>query len=48
MANQKDFTIQDIWLIVGLNQKIQKMKPYLKVSIQQNKKLDKMFFLLLE
>ena len=24
------------------------MKPYLKVSIQHNKKLDKMFYLLLE
>ena len=35
-------------LIYQVKQRIQKMKPLLKVQLQQNKKLDKMFFLLLE
>lgn len=47
-ANQKDFQSQDVQLIFGMKQRIQKMKPQLKVQLQQNKKMDKMFWLLLE
>lgn len=46
--NPKDFQPQDLQQIQALKQKMQKVKPSLKVQIQQNKKLDKMFMLLLE
>ena len=48
IANPKEYCPQDVALIFGMRQRIQKMKPLLKVQLQQNKKLDKMFWLLLE
>ena len=48
MANQSQFQAHDIQAIQSIKKKIGGMKSHMKVQIQSNKKLDKMFWLLFE
>ena len=48
MANQASFQQHDIQGIVNLKKKLGSVRSNSKVQIQTNKKLDRMFWLLLE
>lgn len=48
MANQSQFASHDITGIQNLKKKLSQIKSNLKVQIQSTKKLDRMFWLLLE
>lgn len=47
-SNHGQYSAQDISLMQQVRQRLSKMKSLLKVQLQHNKKLDKMFWLLLE
>ena len=48
MANQSQFQSHDVQSLQNLKKKFWQVRTHSKVSIQSNKKLDRMFWLLLE